>query len=739
MSIQESIRIVPKNISNGQIALVELDLIGEKVNKFSTPVMKRLEDVCDELAKSSYKAVIFVSRKNKIFIAGADIEEIKSIKEKDEAYKLVRIGQAIINKVEDLPMPVIAAINGACLGGGCEFAIACDYRIATDDASTKIGLPETQLGIIPGFGGCVRLPRILGVAGSLDIILAGKSVDGKKAEKIGLVDKCVPTLQLEERAFAFAEEIIAKGGKKRKKYFKGKTAMDGFLDSFVGRMVVFKKAYQGVMSQTRGNYPAPLKALSVIKANYGMSNRDKALDIEAKGFSEVAITEISKNLIHIFYMTEAIKKQNGVADPNVKPLKVERVGVLGAGTMGGGIAQLAADKGMDVRVKDISNEALAKAFQTARDIWDKSLKRKKITRYEVNAKMSLISGGTNFDGFHQCDLVIEAIVEDMEIKKKVIGETAKVCKPDAIIATNTSSLSVNEMSAGHPHPENFAGMHFFNPVHKMPLIEVIRGTKTSDVVTATVFDVSKRMGKFPVVVKDGPGFLVNRLLLPYLNEAVYLLSEGMSVEKIDKYYLNFGMPMGPLHLIDEIGIDVAVKVAKIFHKSFGARAEPSPLMAKIVNTGRLGKKNGKGFYRYDPSGKKLEVDQNVYADLGLKTPTGNISAEECIKRGVFAMINEATLALIEDRIVESPQEVDLAMIMGTGFPPFRGGLLKYADSVGSQKICDDLEEFATKVGERFKPSVPLKNMAKNNRTFYGSVNHGVKGYARMAEGTSEVS
>lgn len=715
MSIQESIRIVPR----GDIALVELDLIGEKVNKLSSPVMKRLEDICDELSKSQYKAVIFISRKNKIFIAGADIEEIKGIREKSEAYRLVRSGQSIVNKVEDLPMLTIAAINGACLGGGCEFSLACDYRMASDDTSTKIGLPEVQLGIIPGFGGCVRLPRVVGLANSLDIILAGKSVDGRKAEKMGLVDKCVPATQLEDRAFQMATDLIQKGSKKRRKTFAGRSTIEKFLNSPVGRIIVFKKAREGVLAQTKGHYPAPIQALNVIKATYGMSNRDKALDIEAKGFSEVAATEISKNLIHIFYMTEAIKKQNGVADSSIKPLPVQKVGVLGAGTMGGGIAQLAADKSMEVRVKDISNDALAKAFQTAHDIWDKSLKRKKITRYELNSKMSLISGSTSFDGFNQCDLIIEAIVEDMEIKKKVIGETAKQVPPHCIIATNTSSLSVTEMAAGHPHPENFGGMHFFNPVHKMPLIEVIRGSKTSDVVTATIFDVSKRMGKFPVVVRDGPGFLVNRLLLPYLKEAVYLLSEGMSVEKIDQYYLEFGMPMGPFHLIDEIGIDVAVKVSKIFHKSFGVRAEPSPIMGKIVETGRLGKKNGKGFYTYDSKGKKLDVDQKIYADLGLKHPSANLSKDECLKRGIYAMINEAALALIEDHVVNTPQEVDLAMIMGTGFPPFRGGLLKYADSVGTSKICDDLEELAAKVGPRFKPATPLKNMAINNRSFYG--------------------
>jgi 3-hydroxyacyl-CoA dehydrogenase/enoyl-CoA hydratase/3-hydroxybutyryl-CoA epimerase len=715
MSIQESIRIVPK----GDIAVVEFDLIGERVNKLSTPVMKRLEDVCDELAKSSYKAVVFVSRKPKIYIAGADIEEIKAIRDQAEALKIVQSGQAIISKIEDLPMPTLAAINGACLGGGCEFVLACDYRLASDDPSTKIGLPETLLGIIPGFGGCIRLPRVIGAAGALDIILAGKNVDGRKAEKLGLVDKCVPAGQLEARAMEFAKELIGKGSKKRRKYYQPKSTIEKFLDSFLGRMVVFKKAREAVLAQSKGHYPAPIKALEVVKKTYGMSNREKALAIEAHAFSEVAVTEISKNLIHIFYMTEAIKKQTGVADPSIKPIPVQRVGVLGAGTMGGGIAQLAADKGMEVRVKDISNDALSKAFQTAYDIWDKSLKRKKITRFELNSKMALISGGTTFDGFGQCDLVVEAIVEDMEIKKKVIGETAGHVAATSIIATNTSSLSVTEMSAGHPHPENFGGMHFFNPVHKMPLVEVIRGTKSSDVTTATIFDVAKRMGKYPVVVKDGPGFLVNRLLLPYLVESVYLLAEGMSVETLDKYFLDFGMPMGPLHLIDEIGIDVAVKVAKIFNKSFGERAKLPEEMLKLSTTGRLGKKNQKGFYLYDSKGKKLEVDRKIYSELGLSSPKDSVSREDCLKRGIYSMINEAALALIEDRIVNTPQEVDLAMIMGTGFPPFRGGLLKYADSIGTAKICDDLEEYAAKVGMRFKPSMPLKNMAKNNRLFYG--------------------
>jgi 3-hydroxyacyl-CoA dehydrogenase/enoyl-CoA hydratase/3-hydroxybutyryl-CoA epimerase len=716
MSVQESIRLSYQ----GEIALIDFDLYGEKVNKLNTPIMMRLKEVLEEVRTSKARALVIRSKKSKIFIAGADIEEIKSMNKREEFEKAVESGQAILSMIEDLPMPTIASIHGACMGGGCELALACDYRIATDDSSTRIGLPETKLGIIPGFGGCVRLPRVIGVQAALEIILQGKALAGPKALKAGLIDKCVHPGILEIETMKWAQEIIKNGAQKRRATFAPKNMLSKVLESFVGRPVVFSKARESVMTTTHGHYPAPLRAVDVISKTYGMADRSEALRVEREAFCDLAITEISRSLIHVFFLTEMVKKQTGLPEGSSASAKpVDHLGILGAGTMGGGIAYVAADKGVHVRMKDINNDALARGFKHAYELWAKLLKRKRINKFEFQQKLDLVTGGLDFAGFGQMDVVVEAIVEDMEIKKKVIAETAKHMRSDAIIATNTSSLSVTEMSKGHPNPAYFAGMHFFNPVHKMPLVEVIRGEQTSDQTVATIFELSKKMGKMPVVVKDGPGFLVNRLLLPYMAEAAFMLNEGMAIEIVDAAYVKeFGMPMGPFALMDEVGLDVCIKVLKIFKKALGARIEMAPCMEALEKTGRLGRKNGKGFYTYSVKGERGDVDQTVYAELGVKAATNPLTPKECIERGIFMMINECSLALLEDRIVETPHEVDLAMIMGTGFPPFRGGLLKYADSIGTEYIVDQLEAYAVAKGARLKPHNPLRNMAKTKRKFY---------------------
>lgn len=714
-----AINFTTQKIGADEIAILAFDLPNEKVNKLSTSVMTELKAHIEKLKSSNYKMVVFKSAKPKIFIAGADIEEIKELKTKEQVKTAVSAGQEIFNMIEDLPMPTMALVNGACAGGGCELILACDYRIATDDSSTRIGLPETQLGILPGFGGCIRLPRTVGLQAALDVILAGKLLNSKKALKIGLVDFVVHPNLLEGFAAAQMQKIISDGAKKRQKKFQPRGVVNKLLECPL-KGIVFSKAKSGVLKLTKGHYPAPLAALEVIKKTYGMSDRTRAMQIELEYFSDCAITDISKNLIHVFYLTEMVKKQTGVSS-GVKGKPVKHLGVLGAGTMGGGIAYVAADKGIAVRVKDISHEANSKALKHARDLWAKLAKKKVIDSYQFTQKMSLVSTTLDFSGFKNIDLTIEAIVEDMGVKQKVIAQTAAQMREDAIIVTNTSSLSVNEIAKGHPRPEYFAGMHFFSPVHKMPLVEVIRGEKSSDETIATVFELAKKMGKMPVVVKDGAGFLVNRLLLPYMAEAAFLLSEGMSIEQVDKAYVyKFGMPMGPFELMDSVGLDVCVKVLNIFKKAFPDRVEVPALMEKLEkNKSRLGQKTNLGFYKYDQNGRKTEVDQSIYSEIGLGAPTNPYSDEECIERGIFTMINESTLALDQDKIVETPHEVDLAMIMGTGFPPFRGGLLKYADSVGAKYIKEQLQKYSQeRKANRFKPSNKLNDRVEKNLKFY---------------------
>lgn len=712
MSAAESLKIIPVQVEGvGTVAQITFDLKDSSANKLNTPIMLRLRELLQEVDRNSqYKAVVFKSMKPKIFIAGADIDEIRAMTSKDQFAAAVGQGQSIFNIIEDLKVPTFAAIHGACAGGGCELILACDYRIASDDSATRIGLPETQLGILPGFGGCVRLPRVVGLQASLDIILAGKLVNAKKALKMGLIDRMVHVNLLNEQTVRYIQEVFKDGGKKRRKTFKPKGMVNVLLEGPL-KGVVFSQAKKQTLKATGGNYPSPLKALEVIQKTFKSSNRERSLEIEKEAFCEVAVTDVSKNLIHVFDLTEMVKKQNGVPGVQVTPKEVKAIGVLGAGTMGGGIAYVAADKGIRVRIKDLNQEALGKAYKHANDLWGKLLKKRVIDKFQFAQKSNLVSGGVDYADFKNLDLVVEAIVEDMGIKQKVIGETANNMRPDAIIATNTSSLSVTEMSKGHPRPEFFAGMHFFNPVHKMPLVEVIRGEKTSDATISTIYELCKKMGKMPVVVKDGPGFLVNRLLLPYMAEAAFLLQEGMSIEVVDKAYVKeFGMPMGPFALMDEVGLDVCIKVLKIFKKAFGDRIELAPCMEALEKSGRLGKKNKKGFYHYDEKDYRGEVDQSIYAALGLSAPTNPMTTQECIERGVFSMINECARALVDDKIVATPNEVDLAMIMGTGFPPFRGGLTKYADKITTAYVVKQLETYSSQknAGKRLAPSPALK-------------------------------
>ncbi len=469
------------------------------------------------------------------------------------------------------------------------------------------------------------------------------------------------------------------------------------------------------MKETRGHYPAPLEALETMRRGLGMRFHE-ALRLEADAAARLVGTPAMKNLVALFFRMEEVKKETGVAGRGIEPRTVRRIGVLGAGVMGGGIAQLAADKGIPTRMKDIKPEPLAGGFAAAAKIWRERVKKRRMTRAEMASKMALLSGTLDYAGFETCDLVIEAVLEKLAVKHAVLKEWEAVAPAGAIFASNTSTLPITEIASVAKHPERVVGMHFFNPVHKMPLVEVIYGAKTDPEVTATVFDLAKKMGKTPVVVKDAPGFLVNRILAPYIGEAVRLLLEGVPMEEIDAAMRAFGMPVGPIELLDDVGIDVAAKGAETLSAEWPERMPTDPAFGKLVASGRLGRKSRKGFYRYEGD-KRVGPDPTAYADLGLGAPSRHLSAADVEARLLYPMVNEAALCLAEG-VVGSAAKLDLAMIFGTGFPPFRGGLLKYADGVGLPRIAEELTRLASSVGPRFAPAPFLTELAKKNETFH---------------------
>ncbi len=709
------------------LALLVFDTPGEKVNKFSTAVMREFERVIDGLAaRTDVRALLLLSAKPGIFIAGADVNEIAKADQNADP-EMIRGGHRTFNKLANLPYPTVAAISGACVGGGCETALSMDWRLASDSPKTQIGLPEVKLGILPAWGGTTRLPRMIGLANAIDVILGGKVLDAKRAKKIGLVDEVVPEAILEEWAKSFARGKF--GSRKRSNAGAGgaparvrEPKLTEKLLEGPGKGLVFSKARQAVLKETKGHYPAPLTALGVVEKGFG-EDFTKALELEVEGVGSLIGTPVMRSLMGLFFRMEEVKKETGVEalgapGAGVKPRKIVRVGVLGAGVMGGGIAQLAADKGYPTRMKDIKADALALGFAQAARIWKEQLKKRRMTRADFARKMAFLSGSLEYAGFEGCDITIEAVLEKMTVKQAVLADWERVAPANAIFASNTSTLPITEIASKAAHPERVVGMHFFNPVNKMPLVEVIYGAKTDPEVTATIFDLAKKLGKTPVVVKDSPGFLVNRILSPYIGESVRLLVEGNSMESVDKAMRTFGMPVGPIELLDDVGIDVAAKAGGTMAAAFPERMPADPALEKLVEAGRLGRKAKKGFYFYERE-RRGGPDPNAYRDLGLSTPSKNLNLSSSViqERLVLPMINEAAFCLSEG-IVASPAKLDLAMIFGTGFPPFRGGLCAYADSLGARAVVEGLEKLARVKGERFSPAPRLVDMARQGKRFF---------------------
>lgn len=694
------------------VAILRLGAPQEKFISLTEKRLRSLKTILETLRTTPPRGLVILATAPEMFCVGADINLISSIEDPIVGTNAAREGQQIFDLLESLPFPTVAAISGPCVGGACELVLACKHRIISDKKASVIGLPEIKLGIIPGFGGTQRLPRLVGLPKALDIILAGKTLYAKQALACGLVDEIVSYENLAKRA---QEISLGKNLPKRNK--------PGLVDWFlthtgIGRSLVVRQAKPKLLKQTKGFYPAPPAALDA--AVYGLQHGLRAgLDNEARELGRMIVTPESKGLVHVYFLTEASKAIGKSARDKIEYV---HACVVGAGVMGAGIAGTLAKNDCSVIIKDTNPSALDKAKVHIKNYIESLKYLNDSERSFILNRVETTTGSSGNMG--NVNLVIEAIVEQMAVKKQVLSELAAQLADDAVIASNTSSLSISELAAGLRNPERVIGMHFFNPVEKMPLVEIIRGEKTSDKIICLIAAITTRLGKFPIVVNDVPGFLVNRVLVPYLNEAAFLLNDGCSVSVIDEVATRFGMPMGPIRLLDEVGLDVAVHVGETMVKGYGDRMRAPDFAAKLVAAGRLGRKNGKGFYVY-PGGQKPEVERQLSELLGLKA-TSSVSSESVIAdRLMLNLVNEAIKCLDEGVAgmpgADAAKQIDLGTVMGIGFPPFHGGLIAYAERRGLADIHRKLEEFEKSFGPRFKPAQGIELRLKKQLSLYEPV------------------
>lgn len=706
------------------VLIVTLDQPGDEVNKVDRSLGTAVERVLEQVErdKTIYSMVI-ISGKPNIFIAGADIEQFLDFKVEMDAENASRFGQRLLNLLEKTRVPVVAAIHGACLGGGLELALACTYRVCSDHPKTVLALPEVQLGLIPGMGGTQRLPRLIGVRNALDMILTGKNIRAKKALQMGLVDEMVHPAILLDIAVRRATELADRTLKPKRGGSAGLAglALDG---NPLGRAVVYSKARDGVIEKTHGHYPAPLAAIDVVK--YGLSKgMAKGLAEEARVFGQMALTPESKQLVFLFFATTSLKKDMGVDEPAPTPRPVEKIGVLGAGFMGAGITSVAVQQGTLVRLKDTDVGRVGKGLAGVRDVLKERLVKKQITRPQFDDMMSLAGGTVQYTGFGNVDLVVEAVFEDLAVKHNVLQVVEQLIPGDAVIASNTSTIPIARIAAGLQRKDRVLGMHFFSPVHKMPLLEIIVTPETRKEATVTAVAYGRKLGKTVIVVNDGPGFYTTRILSAYMNEAGRMLDEGVAVDALDAALVEFGFPVGPLTLMDEVGLDVGGKVGAVMAESFGARMMPGEGVRRVVESGRTGRKGRSGFYLYDDEGKKGGVDPSVYAlirgthetQAQGSLPPAPVPKDEIANRCVLAMVNEA-LRCFEEGILRSPRDGDIGAVFGLGWPPFRGGPFRYVDALGADEILSRLDTLDGRFPERFKPAAILVEMARTRARFY---------------------
>ncbi|UJF20173.1 fatty acid oxidation complex subunit alpha FadJ [Vibrio sp. SS-MA-C1-2] len=694
------------DVADNGIAWLAIDVPNEKMNTLNSAFSDEIKGILAELkASSAIKGLVVHSTKPDNFIAGADINMLAACQTAEEAEQLAKAGQQLFSEFESLPYTTVAAIHGPCLGGGLELALVCNVRVCSDWGKTVLGLPEVQLGLLPGSGGTQRLPRLVGLTNALDMILTGKQIRAKKANRMGLVDSAVP----QEILLTVAEQLALKKAPKRSLEFKD-WMMGG---NPLGRSVVFDQVTKQAQKKARNNYPAINAILHSIKV--GLESGIKSgLETEAKQFGELVMSSESKALRSIFFATTEMKKESG---SDAKPQPFSHIGVLGGGLMGAGISHVTINKAkLPVRLKDISEEGIKNSLAYNYKLFKQRQKRRIITKAELQKGMLRLTGTTSFSGYKNRDIVIEAVFEDLNLKHQMVRDIEDNCSSSTIFATNTSSLPIHKIAEGAKNPENIVGLHYFSPADKMPLVEVIPHDKTSQQTIATVVDLAKKQGKTPIVVADKAGFYVNRILTPYMNEAARCLLAGEPVEHIDNALVNAGFPVGPINLLDEVGVDIAAKITPILVNELGERFQGPALFDLLLKDERKGRKSGKGFYDYKAKGKEKSVDKSAYKLLNI-TPNKQLTEEEITQRCLLQMLNEAVLSL-DEGVIRSPRDGDIGAIFGIGFPPFLGGPFRYMDSVGMAEIVKQMEDYQQKFGDHFAPVVKLKEMAEAGEKFY---------------------
>ncbi|MFC3606518.1 fatty acid oxidation complex subunit alpha FadB [Stutzerimonas tarimensis] len=707
-----------KTIARGN-GIVELcfDLPGESVNTFGRQVLEELRQAVETLrGDAGLRGVLLTSAKDN-FVVGADITEFLdafSLPEEQLQESTLSVNR-IFCDLEDLPVPSVVAINGLALGGGFEICLACDFRVMAEGA--RVGLPEVKLGIYPGWGGTVRLPRLIGVDNAVEWMAAGKEHSAEAAMKVGAVDVVVPAALLEKAALDLLARAISG---ELDHQARRKPKLQRLKLNQIEQMMAFESCKAVVAGQAGPHYPAPLAAVKSMQKAAGMA-RDKALAVEAEGFARLARSPVAACLVGLFLNDQALKRKARELERAALP--IDQAAVLGAGIMGGGIAYQSASKGIPILMKDIREPALQLGLSEAAKLLEKRMEKGHMTTADMARAMGAIRPTLSYGDFAGVDIVVEAVVENPKVKREVLAEVERAVRADAIIASNTSTISINQLAAALQHPENFCGMHFFNPVHMMPLVEVVRGEKTSETAIATTVAYARKLGKSPIVVNDCPGFLVNRILFPYFGGFARLVAAGLDIQRIDMVMERFGWPMGPAYLLDVVGIDTAHHARTVMVEGFPERMrdEGPTAIDALYQAQRLGQKSGAGFYRYevDKRGKPKRVEDPLVKPLleSVATAQRELTDEDILNLMMIPLCLE-TVRCLEDGIVETAAEADMGLVYGIGFPPFRGGALRYIEAMGIAEFVALADRYA-EYGPLYRPTAQLREMAVRGLRFYG--------------------